>query len=294
MVQTLKYLQGDVLVVIGTAMFATYPLFLRLFPHISTLCFLLAFQVVGALVFFFLAKTHGFPTLTKKDMLLLTALAFVAVGHDLLYFMAYRTTTVANAAIAHQSVSIFLLFLSPLLLKERVHRDELYALAFALAGVIALYSQGIEMGAMQDFVGVSLGLASGFFFALLIILYRVTPNPDRGLHISVVNFWRYLLSTALLLPFASLLQVHTITTESILPLIGFAVLFAVIASGIHHVGIHKTRPLHASILIKSEPVFAIVFGFMVLKEVPTFAAIIGGILIAGSGIWLALRTRGKL
>jgi drug/metabolite transporter (DMT)-like permease len=150
------------------------------------------------------------------------------------------------------------------------------------------------MDGMSDVVGISLGILSGLFFALLFLCYRSIPNAERGLTISVVNFWRYAISTVLLLPFAGMLGATNLHSNDILPLIGFAVLFAVIVSGIHHIGLHKTRPLHSSILGKTEPVFGIVFALAFLHEMPSICAMIGGVLIGGSGIWLALRTRGKL
>jgi len=292
--QRVKSLEGDVLVIAATAMIASYPLFLRLFPTIPTLSFLMAFQVVGAITFFLSALSQGFPRLARRDILLLIALAIVAIGHDLALFMAYRLTTVANTAIAHQSISIFLLFLAPFFLKERIHRDEYIALAFAFAGIVVLYCRGVGMDGMSDFAGISLAILSGLFFAFLFILYRVIPNEGRGLTISVVNFWRYIISTAMLLPFVFSTSSAHVGRADIVPLICFALFFAVIASGIHHVGLHKSRPLHASILGKTEPVFAIVFALLFLHEAPAICAIAGGILITGSGVWLALRTRGKL
>lgn len=294
MQKKLMSLEGDILIIIATALAATYPLFLRMFPDIPTLTFLLAFQVVGAIVFFGLAVRQGFPRLMRRDILLLIALALVAIGHDLAFFMAYRLTSVANVAVAHQSVSIFLLLLAPLFLKEKIHRDEIVALFFALLGIAILYCRGVGMHGSSDVLGISLGLASGFLFACLFLLYHTLPNQKRGLTISVVNFWRYFISTLLLLPFAKLLGATDITADQIMPLVGFAILFAVIVSGIHHLGLHRARPLHSSILGKTEPVFVITFGFLFLHEVPTLQAVIGGILVAGSGLWLTLRTRGKL
>ncbi len=278
-----RLLQGDLLVIASMVIFGSYPLFLRFFPEIPALAFLFAFQVVGALA---LAITGGIGRPTRPELLLLIGLAVVAIGNDLCYFLAYRTTTVANAAIAHQSVSIFLVFLTPLLLKEATRRQEWIALSVSLVGIVILYSRGAGLDGGDNLLGITFGVLSGFFYALLIISYTVILR--RGLRIRMVNFWRYGISTALLLPFVSLLGVSAIRPGDLIPLIAFGVLFAVVAGGIHVLGISRTRPLRASILGKTEPVFAIVLALILLNEVPSIEAVIGGVLIIGSSVWLTL------
>jgi len=278
-----RFLHGDVLVIASMAIFSSYPLFFRFFPEIPTLVFLFAFQVVGVLG---LAIIGGIGRPTRSNLLLLIGLAIAAIANDLCYFLAFRTTTVANAAIAHQSVSVFLVFLTPLLLKEAIRRQEWIALSVSLVGIAILYSRGAGLDGGHNLLGITFGVLSGFFYALCIISYVVILR--RGLRIRMVNFWRYGISTALLLPFVSLLGVSAIRPGDLVPLIGFGVLFAVVASGIHVFGISRTRPLHASILGKTEPVFAIFLALVVLNEVPSIEAVIGGVLILGSSVWLTL------
>ncbi len=284
---------GDILILIATAIFGSYPLFFRLYPGIHPLTFVFAFQIVGAIAFFTLGLRGGFPRLTRKDWTLLLGLALVAVANDALYFTAIKLTSVANAAVSHQSVSIFLIFLAPLLLKEKTQRDEWIALIFSLLGIAVLYRGSLDFNSMQNLIGITAGVMSGLFLAFLIILYRVIPDKDRGLNIRIVNFWRYSMSAAILLPFAPLMGVTTLSMASIAPLVAFGLLFAVIAAGIDTFALNITRALHASILKKSEPVFAIIYAFFILNEYPTLEVMVGGALITGPGIWLAYRKREK-
>lgn len=288
--KTNRTFSGDLLVLVAMAMFGSYPLFLRLCPQISPLVFLGAFQVVGAVSFFIVAKLQGMPRLTKRDYVLLAALAVTATLNDLCYFFALTTTTVANAAVAHQSVSVFLLIFAPLLLRERTRKEEWIALVVSLAGIVALFSN--QLGGSGDkphLLGIALGVLSGLFYALLIVLYRTIPNSNRGVTISVVNFWRYAMSSMLLLPFLSWMKLGELRGLDAIPLVGFGLAFAVIASGIHNYGISRTRSLHVSILGKSEPVFAILYAFLFLRESPPIQVVLGGTLIIGSSLWLALK-----
>ena len=228
--------------------------------------------------------------LKQRDYFLLFALAVVAILNDLCYFYAFTLTSVANAAIAHQSVSLFLIVLAPFLLKEHTRKEEWVALIFSFAGIVILYSN--QLGAAvngRELIGITLGIASGGFYALLIVLYRILSNKERGISINVVNFWRYLMSTILLLPFIALIPNLMWETSDISTLVGFGLVFAVIASGIHTYGVSKTRSLHVSIIGKSEPVFAIIYAFLFLHESPTVEAIVGGSFIIGSSLWLTAR-----
>jgi drug/metabolite transporter (DMT)-like permease len=215
---------------------------------------------------------------------LLLALAVTTTANDLTYFYAFRLTSVANASVAHQLVSVFLLFLAPLLLKERTKKNEWISLAVAFTGILIIFGSGVSV-ASKDVLGITLGVISALCYALFVMIYHYLP--PRGYTISFMNFWRYALSTAILLPFIPRFGGFGVIRENPWSLIAFGLLFAVIASGIHHLGISRTRPLHVSIIGKSEPVIATVYAFFFLHQVPTLFTFVGGTLIIGASVWLA-------
>ncbi|HXE43358.1 MAG TPA: DMT family transporter, partial [Candidatus Baltobacteraceae bacterium] len=112
--------------------------------------------------------------------------------------------------------------------------------------------------------------------------------PRLGYSVDFMNFWRYTISTLLLLPVIAVTGGFGVLVHSFWPLAAFGLLFAVIASRIHNIGIAHTRPLHVSIIGKSEPVFATLYAFLFLNQIPPMTAIIGGALIIGASLWLAL------
>lgn len=284
--------RGDTLILFAMLLFGGYSLFLRFFPEIPTITFLFTFQVVGATTFLVIALKHKQHKAARLHWKLLVALAVCATLNDLAYFLAFRLTTVANAAVAHQMVSVFLLFLAPIILKERTRNKEYWSLALSLVGIVVLYwDRSYFFGGSSDLVGITLGLISALFYALIIILYRHIPT--RGLSISTINFWRLMLSTLFLLPLMPTLGGFNISASSLIPLVAFGILFAFIASGIHNLGISMTRPLHSSILGKTEPVIAVIYAMLFLGEIPALNAVLGGILIVGSGLWLAFEKSEK-
>jgi drug/metabolite transporter (DMT)-like permease len=276
---------GDCLVLVAMAIFGTYSLFLRLCPQIPTLVFLLAFQIVGAAVLGAYNLFARKETITKRGWILLALLTVATTGNDLCYFAAFRLTSIANAAVAHQTVSIFLLLLAPLLLAEKTTRSEWLALIVALGGVAVLYSDHLGVRQWHELAGISLGVLSGLLYALLIVLYR--RLHQLGLSITTINWWRYFFSSLLLLAPVLVWTRFQPQGVDLVTLTMFGILFAVIASFLHIFAMSRTRAMHVSIIGKSEPVFATVYAFIFLHEVPTLQAILGGVLIVGSGIWLA-------
>jgi drug/metabolite transporter (DMT)-like permease len=249
--------------------------------------FLLAFQIVGAAVLgIHECFTERQVKIGKSGWFLLAALTFVSLGNDLCYFASFRLTSVSNAAVAHQTVSIFLVLLAPLFLGEKTTRSEWLALIVSLLGIAVLYSDHLGVNQVHDAIGTSIAVLSGLFYAVLIVLYRRLNR--LGLAVATVNWWRYFFSAVLLTPIVLLREHWHPTSLDILVLADFGVLFAVIAAGLHIYAMSRTRAIHVSIIGKSEPIFATIYALLFLGETPSAQAIIGGILIVGSSVWLAL------
>ncbi|RJP44076.1 DMT family transporter [Candidatus Parcubacteria bacterium] len=278
----------DVLVVLAMLIFGFYGVFLKKFSGIPILSFLFFFQLVGALGFLATYAWQGFPRPTKRAWLLIAGLVIVAIGNDLCWFWAQRLTTIANAAVAHQMVSVFMLFIAPRFLGEETDRREWQALMFSLLGIAVLYWGGVRVGG-GDLLGISLGLLSALFLAFLIVSYRLLK--EHGTALSTVNFWRYTASAVLLFPFALSFGGFGFHREDLVPLLAFGFLFAVVAAGIHSFAIGRARALHSSIIGKSEPVIASLYAFWILGEQPGISTLVGGILIIGSSLWLAFRKK---
>jgi drug/metabolite transporter (DMT)-like permease len=275
---------GDFSILFAMGIFGSFALFLRTIPNVPTLAFTLALQVVGVVGMAIRAR-HSVWHL-RKHFPLFCLLAISAVANDLCYFISFRTTSVSNAAVAHQSVSIFLLFLTPLVLGDRVQRAEWKAFVVAIIGVLILYSQGLGAHGSKDLEGVTIGVLSGFFYAVVVLSYVVIGR--RRIPAMEANIWRYAISIVLFLPVLPAAHLGSISARDFALLAAFGMVFAVIATSFHTFGMTRSRPLHASILGKTEPVFAVVYALLFLGEVPSLTTVIGGGLILGSSVWLTL------
>lgn len=281
-----KAFSSDVLILLTMLIFGFYPLFSRGFPEISILSFIFFFQIVGT-VGFFVLWIRKRPKITPRVWKLLISLAVVAVANDFAYLFAIRLTSIANAAFSHQLVSVFLLLFAPLFLKEKTEKSEWIAFFISLAGLAAIYSGSFTGGGLKDAAGITLGLLSAVFLALLIVIYRILSKEN--LTVGTINFWRHLLSTAIMIPIVPAAEKLSYSPEELTVLIVFGFTFALIASGVHNYAIMRSRAMHASIIGKTEPVFAGIYAFLAFGEIPNLGLLIGGALILGSSVWLAVQ-----
>lgn len=282
-----------VLISVAMLIFGFYAIFLKSNPQIHPVIFLFAFQVVGLITWGAKWIHEGRHMPKGKTWLLLFALAFVAVGNDLAYFAGFSFfPPVAPVALGHQMHSVFLVLLVPFIMKKNLTGNEWKAIVVAVVGLVVLF--GNQIGIDADMRGIGLGVLSAFFLAFLFVLYPLLN--DRGLDVTAVNTWRFLFSTAMLIPFVPFVGATTLTITDYGTLALFGILFAFVASGMHNYAMSDKRelpPIHASIIGKSEPIIAIVYARMFFgsQEPITLAVILGAILIVGAGIWLAFQEK---
>lgn len=285
-----KSLVWDFGILTSMLIFGFYAIFLKLNPLISPLIFLWAFQFVGMVGYTLVCIIEGL--LGKKDIAperhhfwLLLALAVVALTNDLSLFAGLRLSP-ANAAVAHQMVSVFLVFFSPWLLHEPVRRSEWRAIGLSLFGILIMFANELRLGSSADFWGLTLGLISAPFYGLLIICYR--KLRETGMSLTTVNTARYWLSTFLLLPIVLIAAPFTSLRPGDVQVLGwFGFTFAIVASTIHNFSISRARTLHASIIGKTEPAIVIFWAYLILGERPTGMQLVGGAIVVGASLWLA-------
>jgi drug/metabolite transporter (DMT)-like permease len=182
-----------------------------------------------------------------------------------------------------------MLGLAPWLLREQTQKSEWIAFVFSIVGLGILYTGSFGGSGMDDILGITLGVLSAFCLAVLFVMYRLLAR--EALRVATINFWRHLISTIILVPIILSVEKVSYAPAQISVLIIFGFLFALVASGINNFALMRSRGLHATIIAKSEPVFAGIYAFLIFGEKPTIQLLLGGALIVASGIWLATQKK---
>ena len=94
-----------------------------------------ASTIAGFLQFFLLISTGQFKKARHAEsnsrsavFLVLAPLCFIA--NALLFYFAFRNTTIANAVLTHYTAPVFVAILAPLLLKEKIQKTAWMAILF--------------------------------------------------------------------------------------------------------------------------------------------------------------------
>ncbi len=222
--------------------------------------------------------------LKTSGLFLIFLLSLVSLFNTFTFFYAYKHTTVALAVLTHYTAPFFVAILASIFLKERITFKIIISIISATVGMylildisfVELIRQVEERN--EHTLGILSGLMSGFFYGLLIVLYKkVLPSIKTLPLISLQN----LFITLMLLPIVSI----PVNLKLTLPVILFiGIVQSTAAPLIYLKGVKQVRANTAAILGYIEPLSAILLGIIFLGEAVKSMTIIGGLLILISGL----------
>ncbi|HEX8685601.1 MAG TPA: DMT family transporter [Pyrinomonadaceae bacterium] len=223
----------------------------------------------------------------------LTAVSSVLYAALLLLFVvANKLTTAANAIFLQYTAPVYVLLLEPLLFKERFRPADL-AVVGACVGGMSLFFVGQLRP--QDVSGNLTALASGLCFALFLLSLR-HPRAARVNRASSVIYGNLLLCLFTLPSFAG--AAGELTTKDVLIVAYLGVVQIGFAYTLFTLGMARgVRSLDAGVVGYIEPMLNPVWVFLFLGERPSRWAILGGCIIIAAvlahTVALARRARVK-
>ncbi|HBB87456.1 MAG TPA: EamA family transporter [Blastocatellia bacterium] len=216
---------------------------------------------------------------------LVTALASVLYAALLLLFvLATKETTAANAIFLQYTAPVYLLIFEPLFYKEKFRSRDLVVVTFCVLGMSLFFVGKLRP---QDVTGNFLALGSGFCFACYFLLLRHTKAREVNRASSVI--YGNLLLVIIAAPAAL----------KVLPHISRFDAAGIVYLGVVQIGIAYTlftlamargvRSLDAGIVGYVEPVLNPIWVFLAIGERPTSWAILGGAIIVAAVIFHMLQ-----
>jgi drug/metabolite transporter (DMT)-like permease len=200
------------------------------------------------------------------------------------YAVANKLTTAANTIFLQSTNPLYVLLLSPLLLRESVRRRDL-ALMASLGFGMALFFVGTREAsatAPQPLAGNVVAALSGLFFALTIMGLRWLGRRAGDDHdptapaLAAGN----LLACLIALPFA--LPIIGSTTSDWMLVSYLGVVQIAVAYIFFTRGVRRINALEAALLLLLEPVLNPVWAWLVHGEEPGGWALAGGAIILGA------------
>jgi DME family drug/metabolite transporter len=260
---------SPLLLVLGAALlWSTGGLFIK-WTSLSAVELTFGRSLLAAVTVALFTRHEGFRL---NAMTALTCVLYAALL--LLFVIATKWTTAANAIFLQYTAPIYVLVLEPLLYKEKFRRSDMLVVAACVAGMSLFFVGKLSP---QDVSGNLAALASGLCFACYILLLR-HPHTQRVNRASSVIYGNLLL-VVFTAP-AGLSALGRMTAWD-----GVSVLYL----GVFQIGLAYTlftlgmargvRSLDAAIVGYIEPVLNPVWVYLFLGERPSTWAILGGSII---------------
>lgn len=217
---------------------------------------------------------------SRRDLGLMAAQGVVLAIHWTSFFQAIVVSNVAIGLLSFSSFPLFTAALEPLLLRQRPRLSEVVAAILILPGIFLLVPQfSLDNRVTQ---GVLWGLLAGATFALLSVVNRSLTARYPSVTIS---FYQDAIAALALLPTVILAHATgSLTTQALLILVALGVFYTALAHTLFIASLRDITAQLASVIAALEPVWGILFGWLLLAEAPTARTLIGGALIVGAAL----------
>lgn len=203
-------------------------------------------------------------------------IAIISYGACLTTFVvATKWTTAANAIFLQYAGAIWVLLLSPFVIREAMKARDAIAIAVAMSGMALFFIGKFEARGMA---GNGMALISSVFFAALILALR---RENRAAESAIT--WGNLILAIAILPFVA--GNLSLTFRSFLVLLFLGVFQIALAYVLFVRGLKYVTATQASLTGMLEPVANPIWVFLALGERPSGFAVAGGAIVLAAIAW---------
>lgn len=208
-------------------------------------------------------------------------------------FEAYKYTTVAIATLCSYLAPVFMMLASHFILKEKLNKINIICISIALLGMFfvsgVLESKEFTAG---NFRGILFGLMTAVCYAFAVFINKsvkgVKPNDMTIVQLAV--------AALILLPY--ILISKTVSNiefdlRSVIFLLIISILHTGFSYAVYFDCVSKLKTQTVAIYSYLDPIVAIVFSAIILKQRMNFLSIIGAVLILGSTLFSELMEKKK-
>ena len=263
-----KEKRGTLLVFISAVLFSLGGLCMKMIPW-SAVAINGARCLLSVIINYAFLRITGRRLRVNRWILLGAAFVFLT---NVLFAVANKLTTAANAIVLQFTAPIFTVLLAWLFLRARPKKADIIACAVVLLGIVCFFLDSLSAGGM---LGNAIALFTGMTYAGVFMLNSL-PDADPISSVIIGHFAGAVFG----LPF--LLQE---TDFSFQPL-AYVIVLGVFQMGLAYVcfttGLRHTPPVTASLISGIEPVLNPTWVALFYGEMLTAFSIAGGIIVIGA------------
>ena len=248
--------------------------------------------MIGSLLLialFLLNKGHFQFYRRKKDFLFL-AISGMAMGISWMFlYEAYQQIGVSLSSLLYYCGPVIVMALSPLLFREKLTLPKIFGFALVLLGLVLV--NGNIVGDTQSHWGILCGILSAVMYAFMVICNKKAVQIT-GMENATLQLTVSFLTVAVFVTAVKGIQVDA--TSADLPWI---LLLGLVSTGIgcyfYFSSINDLPVQTVAICGYLEPLSAVVFSVLLLKESMSLAQVIGAVLIIGGAVLGSIATWSK-
>ena len=258
--------------------------------HLSSYEIVLLRTLIGSLLLiaiFFIAR-EKLTFYKYKTQSIFLSVSGIAMGTSWIFlYEAYDEIGVSLASLAYYCGPVIVMILSPLLFEEKLTKIKVCSFITVLVGIFLVNGTAFENGV--SVWGLACGLLSAVCYSLM-VMFNKKAKDITGLENSMLQLFVAFLTVAV---FVGIKQGYRmqIDTQSIIPILVLGLLNTGIGCYFYFSSIGKLPVQTVAICGYLEPLSAVVFSVIFLKETMLPIQIIGAVLIIGGAMLGEYRKR---
>lgn len=218
----------------------------------------------------------------KKNLILLV-LSGMGIGFNWIFlFQAYEYTTLSNATLSYYFAPVFVMILSPWVLKEKLTAKKIGCILFAMLGLFLLLNAETQVdGDFEHIKGILYGLLGAGIYASIVLMNKFIKDLP-GFETTLIQLF---VAALILLPSffygggPNLIGID-IRTWGFILVVG--ILHTGVAYLLYFTSMKELNGQSVAILSYIDPIFAVVLSVLFLGEGMNVLQVMGGVFILGS------------
>lgn len=279
----MKAVKYKIQFVLSMIIFGTMGLIVRYIDLSSSEIALLSSSIgcLFLMIVFLMRKRTISWKLVKVNACILFFSGIALGGNWMFLYQAYDHTTLTNATLGYYFAPVFVMILSPFILKEQLPVKKIICIGIAIIGMLMIVGNAVSASGTEDLLGIVFGLLAAACYAALMLLNKFIRLMGR-LEITIIQLG---ITALLLLPYVFLTEGFGVfeVSKSSVP---FIIILGIVNTGVgfwlFFSGMEKLKGQSIAMLSYVDPFVAILISAVILREHMTIVQIIGGALLLGS------------
>ncbi len=266
--------KGIIFILLSSFFFALMAALVKSVPNVPLAQKIFFRNIMGVIIMGFIIKKKNKSFFGSNIKLLVLRASFGLLG-VMAYFYSLSKLPLSDAVLLNKMSPFFVLILSVIFLKEKIHKLQIYALIVAVIGTVFIIKPQFDITIIPYIIGLSASVFAGSAYVIIREL-RNYASPET------IVFFFCLFSSVISSPF--MLAGHytpmDITTLIILLLLGLS---ATTAQFLMTYAYKFAPASKLTIYSYANIIFSTIFGIILWKEYPDVFSVFGGILIVLGG-----------